>query len=53
MVTQMIAVGEETGELTTMLNEIADFSEKEAGRGGRLDVHDRANGHIPAGLGGW
>jgi type IV pilus assembly protein PilC len=31
MVTQMIAVGEETGELTTMLNEIADFYEKEAG----------------------
>lgn len=31
MVTQMVAVGEETGELTTMLNEIADFYEKEAG----------------------
>lgn len=31
MVTQMIAVGEETGELSTMLNEIANFYEKEAG----------------------
>ncbi len=31
MVTQMVAVGEETGELPNMLTELADFYEKEAG----------------------
>ncbi len=31
LVTQMIAVGEETGEIGGMLNEVADFYEKEAG----------------------
>jgi type IV pilus assembly protein PilC len=31
MVTQMVAVGEETGELPGMLTELADFYEKEAG----------------------
>jgi type IV pilus assembly protein PilC len=31
MVTQMIAIGEETGELSKMLNEVAKFYEKESG----------------------
>lgn len=31
LVTQLIAVGEETGEMSALLNQIADFYEKEAG----------------------